>query len=111
VSGVANAGGIMQTHARIDIPAKALEDLCRRCHVRDLAQFGSVLRDDFRDDSDTDILVEYEAEARVGLFEHCDFQRALEELLGRSVDLVPKDGLHRLLRDSVLETYAVICAA
>ncbi len=101
----------MQTRARIDIPAKALADLCRRYHVRELSLFGSVLRDDFRDDSDIDILVEYEPDAMVGLFEHFDLERALEDLLGRSVDLVPKNGLHRLLRDSVLESSAVIYAS
>ncbi|HYI16722.1 MAG TPA: nucleotidyltransferase domain-containing protein [Thermomicrobiales bacterium] len=101
----------MQTFARIDIPIEALEELCRRYHVRELALFGSVLRDDFRDDSDIDILVEYEPDAGVGLYEHFDLGRALEDLLGRSVDLVPKNGLRPLLRDSVLTTSAVIYAA
>ena len=101
----------MQTRARIDISAEALTELCRRYHVLELSLFGSVLRDDFREDSDIDFLVEYDPDAHVGLFEHFDLQRALEDLLGRSVDLVPKNGLHHLLRESVLATSAVIYAA
>jgi uncharacterized protein len=101
----------MQTRARIDIPLEALAELCRRYHVRELALFGSVLRDDFREDSDIDILVEYEPDARVTLFDHFDLQRALADLVGRSVDLVPKNGLRHLLRDSVLATSSVIYAA
>ena len=60
----------MLTCFRIDIPVEALAELCRRYHVRELALFGSVLRDDFRDDSDIDVLVEYEPVVRVTLFDH-----------------------------------------
>jgi len=51
---------------RIQIPAQELADLCQRYHVRQLALFGSVLRDDFRPDSDVDVLVEFEPWARIG---------------------------------------------
>lgn len=101
----------MRTTARIDIPLEALAELCRRYHVRELALFGSILRDDFRDDSDIDMLVEYEPDVRVTLFDHFDLQRELEDLLGRSVDLLPKNGLRNLLRESVLASSSVIYAA
>jgi predicted nucleotidyltransferase len=101
----------MQARERIDIPMDALADLCRRYHVRELALFGSVLRDDFRDDSDIDILVEYESDAQVGLYEHFDLQRDLEQLLGRRVDLVSKRGLNVVIRDDVLRSSQVLYAA
>src|SRR5206468_1793037 len=48
-------------------PRHAIADLCRRYHVRELSIFGSALRDDFRDDSDLDLLVDFEADATVGM--------------------------------------------
>lgn len=100
----------MITRARIDIPAEALADICRRYHVRELALFGSVLRDDFRPDSDVDVLVEFEPGARVDLFEFMDLQEDLERLLGRKVDLVSKRGLNPVIRDDVLASSQVVHA-
>lgn len=101
----------MRVCDRIDIPMETLAELCRRYHVRELAVFGSVLRDDFRDGSDIDILVEYEPDARVGLYEHFDLQLELERLLRRKVDLVSKRGLNVVIRDDVLLSSQVLYAA
>jgi predicted nucleotidyltransferase len=95
----------------IEIPMDQLAALCRRYHVRELALFGSVLRDDFRPDSDIDVLVEFEPGAPIGLFEFFDLQDALIELVGRQVDLVPKSGLKRLIRQHVLNTSRTLYAA
>lgn len=95
---------------RIDIAANDLAEICRRYHVRELSLFGSVLRDDFRDDSDIDVLVEFEPDARIGLFKYFDLQEELEELFGRKVDLVEKHGLKRVIRDDVLASSRVIYA-
>lgn len=72
--------------ARIPMPQAEIEAFCRKHHIRWLALFGSVLRDDFRDDSDVDVLVEFEPDHRVGwaLF---DMERELAAILGRDVDL------------------------
>ena len=51
---------------RIDIPKEEIAEFCRRNHIRRLALFGSVLRDDFRPDSDVDVLVEFEPGTKVG---------------------------------------------
>ena len=96
---------------RIHIPMDALAELCRRYQVRELSLFGSVLRDDFRDDSDIDILVEFEPEARIGFFELARLQRELASILGREIDIVPKLGLNPVIRRSVLESSEVIYAA
>jgi predicted nucleotidyltransferase len=99
------------TTPRIDLPLAAIRDICCRHHVRELSIFGSALRDDFRSDSDVDLLVEFEPEARIGLMEFGKLQRELEAAFGRKVDLVPKDGLRRLLRDEVLSTARALYAA
>ena len=96
---------------RIHIPAQELADVCRRHHVRQLALFGSVLRDDFRPDSDVDVLVEFEPRARIGFMALSRLQRELALLLQRPVDVVPRDGLKPLIRDQVLSDAKVVYAA
>ena len=96
---------------RITIPMQELAELCRRYYVRELSLFGSVLRDDFRDDSDIDVLVVFEPGAPIGLFEYVRLQHEMSDLIGRQVDLVEKSGLKQFLRDEVLESARVIYAA
>ena len=95
----------------IDVPMDELMELCRRYQVRELAVFGSALRDDFRDDSDIDLLVEFDPEARVGLIRFYQLQFELERLFHRSIDLVSKAGLHRVIRGHVLASSEVVYAA
>ncbi len=98
-------------YPRIPIPRNQLVELCRRYHVRRLALFGSVLRDDFRPDSDVDVLVSFQPDARVGFLALGRMKRELSALFQRPVDLVPQDGLKPVIRESVLssaeEVYAV----
>ena len=68
---------------RIEIPRKALEAFCRRHHIRRLSVFGSALRDDFGNDSDIDVLVEFEPGHLPGL-RFFAMERELSELLQRS---------------------------
>ena len=98
-------------HPRINIPTLELADVCRCYHVRRLALFGSALRDDFRPESDVDVLVEFEPEARIGFMILGRLQRELGALLQRPVDLVPRDGLKPLIRESVLSSSEVLYAA
>ncbi|MDQ7030441.1 MAG: nucleotidyltransferase family protein [Ardenticatenia bacterium] len=90
------------------IPPEEMEAFCRRWKIRELALFGSVLREDFGPDSDVDILVEFEADADWSLLEHIRMQQELERLLGRKVDLISKRALKRsrnwLFRREVLNT-------
>ena len=95
----------------IPIPRQPLTLLCRQRHIRRLELFGSVLRDDFRPDSDVDILVEFEPEAQIGLFAFQQNQAELSALLQRPVDLVPRDGLKPAIRESVLASAQEIYAA
>src|SRR5262245_29121013 len=102
---------MMNVLDRIDISEEALAELARRYHVREIRLFGSVLRDDFREDSDVDVLVEYELNAGISLFDHFNLHEELEQLLGRKVDLVSKPGLHRIIREYVLATSQIVYAA
>ncbi|OHB67918.1 MAG: nucleotidyltransferase [Planctomycetes bacterium RBG_13_62_9] len=88
--------------ARIDIPKGRIAEFCRRNRIRRLALFGSVLRDDFRPESDVDVLVEFEPDARVGLMGLTRMEIELSELLGRKVDLNTPGFLSDYFRDEVL---------
>jgi len=74
--------------------------------------FGSVLREDFRPDSDIDVLVTIDPKAQIGLFEIAQMQIELENLFKRPVDLLEKEGLRNpYRRHEILSTAEVIYAA
>lgn len=87
--------------AKIAIDSGRIADFCRRHHVRRLALFGSVLRDDFGPDSDVDILVEFDPEHVPGLA-LVNLEDELSALLGRKVDLHTPGSLSRYFRDRVV---------
>jgi hypothetical protein len=93
----------------IAIPRELIADFCRRHHIRKLAFFGSVLRDDFRPDSDVDMLAEFEP-GHVPGFGFMRLQRELSALLGREVDLNTPNSLSRYFRDEVLAEAEVVYA-
>ncbi len=80
----------MKIKASIDIPKEKIEAFCRKWKIKELALFGSVLREDFRSDSDVDFLVTFEEEARWSFFDMVDMQDELKEIMGREVDLVER---------------------
>ncbi len=86
---------------RIDIPLDQIAEFCRRHHICRLAFFGSVLRDDFRADSDVDVLVEFEDGHTPGL-DFFAMQDELSELLQRNVDLNTAGFLSSYFRDEIL---------
>ena len=87
---------------RISIDRDAISAFCRRHHIARLALFGSVLRDDFRSDSDVDVLVEFEPGHVPGL-DFITIERELSQLLqGRRVDMVTPKFLNARIRDQVL---------
>ena len=90
-----------RTH--IDIPKERIAEFCRRNHIRRLALFGSVLRDDFGPDSDVDVLVEFEPGATPGLA-FFSIQSELSDMLARSVDLLTPGSLRPAYRDEILST-------
>jgi predicted nucleotidyltransferase len=102
---------VLKTSARIPLPRRQLFLFCRRYRVLRLALFGSVLRDDFRPNSDVDVLVAFEPGTHVGFLTLSRMQRELSELLERPVDLVPLDGLKPIIRESVLSSAQDVYAA
>jgi uncharacterized protein len=101
----------MLTQPHSSIPRPALTKFCRRNRISHLGLFGSALRDDFRPDSDVDVLVEFEPGAQVSLFTLAHVQGEISTLLGRPVDLGPRHSLKPVIRDSVLASEQVFYEA
>jgi predicted nucleotidyltransferase len=87
--------------AKIDIPKEAIAAFCRRHHIRKLAFFGSVLRDDFTPESDVDVLVEFEPGHTPGLAFFA-MQRELSAILGKKGDMNTAQSLSPYFRQEVL---------
>lgn len=87
--------------ARIGIPQDAIADFCRRHHIRKLALFGSVLRDDFHPASDVDVLVEFDPDHVPGLA-FFEMEGELSSILGRKVDLNTPGFLSPYFRNQAL---------
>jgi len=100
-----------QGRIRIEVPRERVAEFCRRHHIRRLAFFGSVLRDDFTPESDVDVLVEFEPGHTPG-YAFFGMQDELSGILGRRVDLNTANDLSKYFRDEVLsEAEAVFVAA
>ena len=91
----------------IDMRDAELAAFCRSHHIRRLSLLGSALRDDFRLDSDVDMLVEFQPDCPVGLIKLTAIERALSTLLGRTVDLRTPDELSPYFRDEVTRSAVV----
>lgn len=96
---------------RITVNQDQIADFCRRHHIRKLAFFGSVLRDDFRPDSDVDVLLEFEPDVRIGLLGLMTLQLEFSELIGREADFRLPGDLSRYFRDRVIAEAEVLYAA
>jgi hypothetical protein len=104
------------TSARIEIPKEQIAEFCRRHHIRQLSLFGSVLRDDFREGSDVDVLVDFEPETRYGLFDLASMQSELKEILGgREVDLIEGSAIEKsrnyIRRKAILSSAEIVYAS
>jgi len=80
---------------KIQLPFKQIEDFCRRWKIKELALFGSVLRDDFRPDSDVDVLVTFEPDAGITFDNWMEMQDEVEKMFGRKVDLIERKIVER----------------
>ena len=97
---------ILNSQVQISFPKERVAEFCRKHHIKKLAIFGSVLRDDFRDNSDIDLLVEFEPGQTPGLAFFA-MQEELSSILGRKVDLNTPQCLSRYFRDKVLQEAVV----
>lgn len=99
---------VIPINAKVAPDQDRLGDFCRRWKIMELALFGSVLRDDFRPDSDVDVLVTFSTDAEWTLLDHAAMQQELSELFDRRVDLLSRRGIERshnpLRRQAILSS-------
>lgn len=93
----------MGARERIRLDDDWLASFCQRNKILKLSLFGSVLRDDFDDESDVDVLVDFEPDARIGLFAIVGMEHELAEHLGRKVDLRTPNELSKYFRLIVVD--------
>jgi predicted nucleotidyltransferase len=97
---------------KIRIPRKKIAEFCHRWKVAEFSLFGSVLREDFRPDSDVDVLVTFVPNAEINLFDLVQMKLDLEKLFHRPVDVIEKDALENPFRKrEILRTAQVVYAA
>ncbi len=84
---------------------------CRKHHIVKFAFFGSVITERFTEDSDVDVLVEFDPEHVPGMIRLCGMERELSELLGRKADMRTQGDLSRYFRDEVVKLAVVQYAA
>ena len=99
------------TNPNLTIPYNQLNKFCRRYQVQRLALFGSVVTDQFRPDSDIDVLLAFDPSAQVTFLTLGRMSRELADLFQRPVDLVLQDGLKPVIREAVLASALEVYAA
>ena len=95
----------------IEIDKDAIAAFCQKHHIIKLALFGSVLTDKFREDSDVDVLVDFDPTHIPGLFAVVEMERDLSGLLGRKADMRTAEDLSKYFRDQVVRSALVQYAA
>src|SRR5579883_1140844 len=94
--------------SEIPIPREQFDEFCRRWRIAELRVFGSALRDDFRQDSDLDLLVTFAPDADPSLLDHVAMEEELTSIVGRKVDLVSQRAIERssnwIRRSAILES-------
>jgi uncharacterized protein len=92
------------TRLQINVSMDKIKDFCRRWKIVEFALIGSVLRDDFRPDSDIDILLSFEENAGWSLYDVVDMKDELKTVFGREVDLVEKEAIRNPYRRRTMLT-------
>ena len=95
----------------LSVDQSALVALCQKYFVRELSLFGSAARGDMMPASDIDLLVEFIPDAKIDLVDFAGLMLDMSDLIGRKVDLVSKNGLKPLIRDSVIREARILYAA
>lgn len=102
----------LKIKSNIDIPLDKIDAFCRRWKIKEFAFFGSVLRKDFRPDSDIDVLVTFEPGGGFTFDNRVEMLDELAAIFGRQVDLVEKDAIRNpFRRHAILTTKEVVYAA
>jgi predicted nucleotidyltransferase len=88
---------------QIPVDRDQISAFCRKHHIQKFSFFGSVLRNDFRPESNVDVLVEFEPDHVPGFIRLAGIERELSELLGRKADLPTEGCLSPYFKDEVLQ--------
>ncbi|MDY6940177.1 MAG: nucleotidyltransferase domain-containing protein [Cyanobacteriota bacterium] len=100
------------TDVAIDLPRKKIAEFCDRWSIVEFSLFGSVLRDDFRSESDIDVMVQFYTEAHPTLFDLAQMEEELKVMFQRDVDLVTRKGIETsrnyLRRNTILSSTRTI---
>jgi predicted nucleotidyltransferase len=106
---------ILAMDLKIELPQPVLTEFCQKWKIKEMSFFGSVLRQDFRPDSDIDILVSFEDDSTWGLLELARMRNELKTLLGRKVDFLTRKSIEQshnwIRRQEILETAQSIYVA
>jgi hypothetical protein len=103
---------VSQGPIQVPIDPQRIAQFCRKWMITEFALFGSVLRDDFRPDSDVDVLITLANDAPWSLYEWIDMKGELTQMFGRDVDLVEKSTIQNpFRRQTILSSNRVIYAA
>lgn len=102
----------MKISGSSEVPDQAIDEFCRKWKITQIELFGSALRDDFRPDSDVDLLVTFEPDARMTLLDLVKMDDEIAKLVGRPVDLIDRRGVEEssnpFRRHSILSTAQVV---
>lgn len=98
----------------IDLPKEKIAEFCKKWKIREFSLFGSVLREDFRPDSDIDVLVTFSEDAKHTLFDLVHMENELKQILGRDVDIVSRRGIESsrnfLRRNAIINSAEAVYA-
>jgi predicted nucleotidyltransferase/uncharacterized protein with HEPN domain len=94
---------------KLNLPHEPLAEFCRKWNVTEVSLFGSVLREDFRPDSDVDVLLAFAPEGGISLFDYAAMQDELEAIFGRTVDMVSRSSVEQ--SDNPFRRSAILGAA
>ncbi len=112
---VEEGGAAERVHPRVEASSEDVAAFCRRWELDEMALFGSVLRDDFRPDSDIDVLIRFACVPTPGLFGLVRMEDELAALFGRPVDLLTRDAIEHsrnyIRRRAILDSLQVVYAA
>lgn len=98
--------------AKVDLPKDKIADFCRKWKIHEFALFGSVLREDFRPESDVDVLVDFDPNARRSLLDIGTMVDELQSIFDRKVDLLTRKAVEEsrnyIRRREILSSIEVI---
>jgi len=104
----------MKINGRFEVPDEAIAEFCRKWRITEFALFGSVLTEEFRPDSDVDVLVRFEPDAPWDLWHIIDMKEELKAIFGRDVDLAEREAVEEsqnpFRRRSILKSARVVYA-